>query len=60
VTLAFLSTDSLFGLPWSGANNPAAAALLPAHFDIVDCIFALVVLFIILRFVASVRTIVES
>jgi hypothetical protein len=60
VILALFTADSVFGLPWSDANNPAAAALLPAHFDIVDCIFALVVLVIILKFVASVRTIIES
>lgn len=55
--MAFLSADSFFGFPLFNAIGSGGGALLPDHFDALDCVFALITLFLIIKFVNSLRPI---
>jgi hypothetical protein len=53
----FLSPDSFFGFPLTNMVGSTGGALLPDHFDGVDCVFALITLYLIIKFVNSLRPI---
>jgi hypothetical protein len=55
--LAFLFSDSLSGLSFFNTVGNVAGALLPDHFDALDCVFALLTIFVIIKFVNSLRPI---
>ena len=55
--MAFLFSDSNFGLSFLNDVGSFAGALLPDHFDAIDCAFAFVTVFIIIKFVNSLRPI---
>jgi len=55
--LAFLFSDSLSGLSFFNSVGTFAGALLPDHFDALDCAFAFVTIFVIIKFVNSLRPI---
>jgi hypothetical protein len=55
--VAFLFSDSTLGLSFLSDVGSFAGALLPDHFDAVDCAFAFITVFLIIKFVNSLRPI---
>lgn len=55
--MAFLFSDSSFGLSFLNDLGSFAGALLPEHFNAIDCAFAFVTVFLIIKFVNSLRPI---
>jgi hypothetical protein len=55
--LAFLLSDSLSGLSFFNTVGSVAGTLLPDHFDALDCAFAFLTVFVIIKFVNSLRPI---
>lgn len=55
--MAFLVSDSSFGLSSLNGIGSFAGALLPEHFDALDCAFAFITVLLIIKFVNSLRPI---
>jgi hypothetical protein len=55
--VAFLTSDSLVPTSLINGLGSIAGAILPDHFDAVDCAFAFLTIFLILKFVNSLRPI---
>jgi hypothetical protein len=55
--LAFLFSNSSSGLSFLSDLGSFAGALLPKHFTAIDCAFAFVTVFLIIKFVNSLRPI---
>jgi hypothetical protein len=56
--LAFLFSDSLFGL--FSLNGSGNGSFLPEHFDFTDGIFAVLTLYLIIKFVNALRPLFEE
>jgi hypothetical protein len=54
---AFLFGDSSIGLSFLTDLGSFAGALIPDHFDVIDCAFAFITVFLIIKFVNSLRPI---